>query len=100
MRGATVTVKVTASPVVPRGVGGALLQADPGNTADVYIGGEDVTADTTGSGGIRLQPGVILPIVILGNETVWAVCASGAPLLRVEYSTQGATAFVLDDTLD
>lgn len=74
----TVAVKVTAP-----GVGGALLQADPANTADVFVGGAYVTADATATGGIRLQPTVLLPISVDGNDPLWAISSAPGQVLRV-----------------
>lgn len=76
-------VGVAAQQVLGRDAGGAIVQADSANAVDVYLGGAYVTADATATGGYRLPAGAALPVEIEGDEDLWAVCASGSPVLRV-----------------
>ena len=96
MQHVALTVGTVASKVTAPGVGGALLQADPANTVDVFVGGAYVTADATPTGGIRLQAGVMLPITVDGNDPVWAIVSAGTAVLRV---LQGSDADVDFGTL-
>ena len=89
MRSPAFTIKTTAQNVLGPGHYGAILQADSANTVDIYIGAGSVTADATNTGGFRLPAGSSLPIQIDGNEYVWAICASSAPVLRVLIGTEG-----------
>lgn len=83
MDAAAYVITTTPQQVLGPGHYGAALQADSANTVDVYVGGLSVTADATSTGGYRLAAGATLPIEVRGNDPVWAVCASGAPVLRV-----------------
>lgn len=83
MQHATLVVGTAAVKVLGPGTGGVLVQADTANTADVYVGGNYVTADGSGTGGIRIAAGVMLPLVIAGNDPLWAIAPSGSQLLRV-----------------
>lgn len=87
MRHVALAIGTSAVPVIEPGAGGVLIQADAGNTADIYLGATYVTADATATGGVRLSAGMILPAVITGNDRVWAVAPSGSQTLRLIYQT-------------
>ena len=83
MQSRAFVVTTSAQRVLGPGMVGSILQADAGNAVDVYLGSKDVTADAAATGGFRLAAGQSLPVLIDGNEDLWAVCASGAPVLRL-----------------
>jgi hypothetical protein len=87
MQAAAYVVGTQRLRLIPPGVGGVLLQADSANTTDVYVGSESVTADAQGTGGIRLTPGLILPVWIAGDDPLWFVSASGNPVIRIMFGT-------------
>lgn len=47
-------------------------------TVDIYIGGDDLTAANTATKGSKVAASASLDIIIDPNETVYAVCATGA----------------------
>lgn len=90
MQAVTLTVGTAAIEAVGPMAGGGIVQADPANTADIYLGGPSVTADTTATGGWRLQAGVSLPFRIDGNDQLWAISSAAGQLLRVVVGTDQA----------
>lgn len=84
MRATTYQIGTAPQAILGPGDVGALVQADAANTADVYLGGDTVTADATGTGGTRVAAGVSLPVQIVGNvDILYAVAPSGAQVVRV-----------------
>lgn len=83
MQSRTFVIGTGVQQILGPGTYGALVQADSTNTADVYLGGQSVTADSTATGGIRLAAGASVPLKVDGNEQLWAVAPSGSQLLRV-----------------
>lgn len=91
MQHVALSIGTVAQMVLGRGAGGAIVQADGANTADIYLGAQNVTANTAATGGYRLAAGSGLPLVIEGNDPLWAVVASGTQLLRVLAMSDDAT---------
>lgn len=87
MQAITFTIGTARQKVLGPDVGGALIQADPTNTSSVFVGSESVTADSTATGGILLAAGAMVPLVIVGDEPLWAVASVAGQLLRVVYGT-------------
>ena len=83
MRATCFPIGTNAQAVLGPGDVGALLQADASNTQDLYLGGEYVTADATGTGGARLGAGVSLPVELAAGDILYAISPSGVQLLRV-----------------
>lgn len=90
MQGATLTIGTSAQRVLGPGAGGAIVQADLANTGTIYLGSQGVTADTTPTGGIQLPAGVTLPLVIDGNDPLWAVGSAAGQVLRILQTTDPA----------
>lgn len=91
MQAITLAIGTSSQLVLGPGAGGVLIQADPGNTQDIYLGGQSVTADSSGTGGIRLQAGTVLPAIIPGDDRLFAVAPSGSQLLRIIYQGDDAS---------
>jgi hypothetical protein len=75
----------TVTPVAVLGPGdvGAILQADSGNTADIYLGGDTVTADATGTGGYRLSAAQAITVDIVGSDILYAIAPTAGQIIRV-----------------
>jgi hypothetical protein len=85
-------VTVGTSPIViaEPGLDGVLLQADPGNDSDIYIGQVNVTADASATGGIRLPPGASVKLVLGDRDFIYAVAPVAGQLARILYPLVGA----------
>ncbi len=89
MRSTTFPVGLQPQAVLGPRDSGALVQADASNGQDVYLGGVYVTADSTGTGGVRLAPGVAVPVEVCGGDILYAVSPSGIQLVRVVSGESG-----------
>jgi hypothetical protein len=83
MRASTLQIGTQAMAVLGPGNVGAIVQADAANTADIYLGGQYVTADATGTGGVRLPAGTALPVRLRGADILYAIAPSGSQAIRV-----------------
>jgi hypothetical protein len=77
--GAT-AVPLPATPLAGRAV--MLIQADPANTANIYLGASTVTADTAATGGIMLLPGQSVPISLAAAVILYARSTIAGQLVR------------------
>jgi len=77
--GAT-AVPLPAAPLAGRAV--MLVQSDPANTANIYLGASTVTADTAATGGIMLLPGQSLPISLNAAVLLYARSTVAGELVR------------------
>lgn len=87
MQAVAFQVGTAAQKVVGPAAGGVIVQADAANTADLYLGGQSVTADAAATGGYRLPAGTSLPLIITGNDPLYAIAPSGTQVLRVIVGT-------------
>lgn len=76
--------------VIEPGQDGVLLQADPANTADIYLGAQNVTGDSTTTGGIRLSPGSTARFVTGPSDYIWAVSSAASQNIRLLYPLSDA----------
>ncbi len=60
-----------------------LLQTDPANTADLYFGGPQVTADATTRGGILVHPDGFLELALGESATLYVISTAASQKLRV-----------------
>lgn len=64
--------------------GVSLLVKNPSASVTVYLGGSDVTADTTaGTGGYPLAPGAEVAISVVEDEILYGRVASGTQSVNV-----------------
>lgn len=54
-----------------------IVVADEENSVPIYVGKSGVSTST----GVKLNPGMSLPIEVANINTIYAICASGSPLL-------------------
>lgn len=85
MQAIALSIGTSAQLVLGPGSGGCIVQADPSNTADIFLGGQSVTADAAATGGFRLSAGQSLPLVIVGDDRLFAIVAAGTQVLRTIY---------------
>lgn len=90
MQAVAFVIGTVAQNVLGPGAGGCIVQADSANTADVFLGGQSVTADATPTGGYRLAAGVSLPVTITGDDRLFAIVAAGTQVLRLIYQGDNA----------
>lgn len=79
------TVGVTAVPLPAAPLAGRatmLMQADPANTANIYLGASTVTADTAATGGIILLPGQSIPISLAAAVILYARSTAASQIVR------------------
>lgn len=67
------------------GQDGVLIQADPENGTDIFIGAQNVTADATATGGIRLTPGTAIRLVNGPSDYIWAIAPIAGQVVRILY---------------
>ena len=79
------TVGATAVPLPATPLAGRatmLVQADPTNTANIYLGASTVTADIAATGGTILLPGQSIPISLAAAVILYARSTAAGQLVR------------------
>jgi len=81
----TVVSVGTSAAVLPTQSGrrSVIIQADPANTAYIYIGGSAVTADNAASGGLMLAAGASLPMAATEAVGLYARSTAAGQRVRV-----------------